>query len=274
MEEAIRSMPRAAQTGSESAFADTLLNYGYHRNPYVRTFTSVLWSGYALSRGQVVDSDARFRKAHTDATVSNVDRTTIAALESAHTALQESLSPAGSVTTFLDELRERTIQRMWSRVCETSMLPPPSFSKLLNTPQADAPSEEELEAAEMAEIAALMKSPEDLFAVSEADAEAVEDDSQRQAEAATGNGDADTADDAYSGETDADTAEETELQLSVTRKGNSEMGPELVLQASAEILKQLRVQGATGNLEVTISVVGVGRGRRPSGRRRRGRRRG
>ena len=33
---------------------DRLLQFAYHQNPYLRMFTKVLWSGYAMSRGQVL----------------------------------------------------------------------------------------------------------------------------------------------------------------------------------------------------------------------------
>lgn len=267
MEDAIRSLPKAAQPGGESAFADKLLNFGYHTNPYVRTFTSVLWSGYALSRGQVIDSDARFRKAREDATLSNVDRTTIAALDSAHVALQESLAPTGSVSAFLDELRERTLQRMWARVCETAMLPPPSFTRLLDETAENQLSEEELLAAEMAEIHAMMKNPP-------AEGEAIEGDENpentgdSQGKQASSEGRASDAD------SDGDEEQAVkEFTLDASRTGKAEQGPELLLDAAAEIAKQLRKQQPEGELVITIQVKGAGKGKKSSGRRRRRRRR-
>jgi len=157
MEEAISALPRGRVSAGEAGSADKLLKYGYHQNPYVRLFTKVLWSGYAISRGQLAESDARFKQARNDATMSNIDRTTVRALDDAHAALQQSLAPDGSTAAFLDELRQRTIQRMWARVCETANLPPPSFTSLLRKQSVMTP--EEIAAAEQAEIDALMKTP-------------------------------------------------------------------------------------------------------------------
>ena len=64
------------------------------------------------------------------------------------------------------------------------------------------------------------------------------------------------------------------MSLSVSRSGGAELGPELVLQVAAEITKQLRVNGATGDLEITMTVSGTGKSaKKKSNNRRRKRRR-
>ncbi|GEM_PF-3585139 len=278
MEQAISALPRTPVTSGEATFGDRLLNYGYHQNPYVRTFSSVLWSGYALSRGQVIESDARFRKAREDATVSNVDKTTIAALDSAHNALQQSLAPDGSIAVFLDELRNVTIQRMWSRVCETSMLPPPSFRELLRDEDEERrPSgeDDELDPEELAEIRAMMRNPPDVQNNDADDGDApIEDIDAATVAALTGAAPAKSEDDNEAdGQSGGDSeAAPTAMNLEVARTGAANMAAELVLAAASDICKELRTNNATGDLKITITVSGTssGRGRR---RRRRGRRR-
>ena len=297
MEDALRSLPTATAGAGESSFADRLLQYGYHQNPYVRLFTKVLWSGYAISRGQLAECDARFKQAHNDATMSNIDRTTVKALEQAHAALQESLAPGGSTGAFLGVLRDTTMQRMWARVCETAMLPPPSFHKLFGAPTRKA-DDDDYDAAEQAEIAELMKDPEAaaemLASIDTADDDgndrgddrdestsaATRSDRRDSANAAAGTDDG--ANDLGSGSDDDDAEappesgdEPSDLALTVKRSGDAPMAAELVLAAAAELLKGLRAKGATGAIEVTLSVTGTAtrKGSSGGGRRRRSRKR-
>ena len=132
LENALAALP-VGPAAEGTGFADDLQRFNYHSNPYMRTFTKVLWSGFALSRGQVLECHTRFKQAHRDATMSNIDQVTVRALEDAAGCLDAALAPDGSVSLFLVELREKTMQRIWARVCETSMMPPPSFERSTET---------------------------------------------------------------------------------------------------------------------------------------------
>ncbi len=305
LEDALSGLPGGPVTDGDSyAQADSLLKFGYHQNPYMRMFTKVLWSGYAISRGRIVECDQRFKQAHRDAQISNIDKITIRALDDAAGALEQALAPDGSVGAFLGEMRNRTLRRMWSRVCETSHLPPPSFSKIFGS--SGEMTLEEMEAADAAEMAALMKEPEPEEVPEGAEdapvAEAAGDDGEAPEAAAPADeaagsdsaGDdaadapaADGGDDvgappplpmaAQSSDDDADDNDEpraeaaaTDFTVEVGREGSVDLGPELLLSAASEALKELRIRRPEGGLKITISVVGQGRGR---SRGRRGRRR-
>ena len=80
-----RQLAELPTTKSEAGQNDSdgLLKFSYHQNPYVRTFTKVLWSGFAISRGQLVDGSQRFAQARRDATVSAIDASTTKSLDNA-----------------------------------------------------------------------------------------------------------------------------------------------------------------------------------------------
>lgn len=260
------------KTTSTAVDADGLLKFAYHQNPYVRAYVKVLWSGYALSRGQVAEGSPRFSQARRDAQNSNVDQGTTKALDDAAAALEQAMSPSGSIASFLVELRERTMRRLWSRVCETTGLPPPSFAQLFGVVRSV--SRDELDAEEEAEMAALRKpAPGDVVQLAvpndELDDEDDDDEYEDDPDAADGPAEAPSDRAATAGAPVA-------LSLSVTRSGGAEVAAELVLSAAAEILRDLRVQRADGALKVTIVVETQRRqpGDRPKdGNRRRRRRR-
>ncbi len=130
LEEALASLPTGPMAGTTAA-AEELTRYNHHANPYLRAYARVLWCGFAMARGQVADGHGKFKIAHRDASLAAIDKVTEAAMLSANEALERSTAHDGSVSLFLAELRERTLQRLWSRVCETSGLPPPSFGRIL-----------------------------------------------------------------------------------------------------------------------------------------------
>lgn len=259
------------KTTSTAVDADGLLKFAYHQNPYVRAYVKVLWSGYALSRGQVAEGSPRFSQARRDAQNSNVDQGTTKALDDAAAALEQAMSPSGSIASFLVELRERTMRRLWSRVCETTGLPPPSFAQLFGVVRSV--SHDELDAEEEAEMAALRKPlPGEVVQMAANNDELDDDDDEYEDDPDSADARADSANDRA---TTAPTAP-VALSLSVTRSGGAEVAAELVLSAAAEILRDLRVQRADGALKVTIVVETQRRqqGDRPKdGARRRRRRR-
>ncbi|MCO4764239.1 MAG: hypothetical protein KC502_22190 [Myxococcales bacterium] len=284
LEGALAALPEGpSQAGN--GFADDLLKFSYHQNPYMRTFTKVLWSGFALSRGQVVECHTRFKQAHRDATMSNIDQVTVRALDEAASSLDAALAPDGSVSLFLGELRGRTMQRIWARVCETSMLPPPSFSRIYGD-EAEM-TEEEMDAAEAAELAELLKNPEDLAELTgvavandesaeAADAADAGDDAGEVAAApAAAEGDAAGGDTSEAASEDGESAEpaEASFELEMRRSGSAEQAPELLLAAASDLLRELRGKAPNGQLKITVRVEGVGQGgNKKRGRRRRRRR--
>ncbi len=296
LEGALAGLPSGPVTdGDAHTHADGLLKFGYHQNPYMRMFTKSLWSGYAISRGRIVECDQRFKQAHRDAQMSNIDNVTIRALDDAAGALEQALAPDGSVAAFLDEMRSRTLRRMWSRVCETSHLPPPSFSKIFGG--CGDMTLEEMEAADAAEMAALMlDNGEDEEAAQADDAEtaaapadtAAEADATAEADAAAEAGTATeagappplpTLESAPPEAVAAEPANQDQVSeaanvsfaVEVSREGPVNLGPELLLSAASEALKELRVRRPEGGLQITISVTGTGR-ERQRGRRSRRRR--
>ncbi len=242
--------------------SDGLLKFSYHQNPYVRTFTKVLWSGFAISRGQLVDGSQRFTQARRDATVSAIDAATTKAMDNAAAALEAAMAPNGSIGTFLLELRDKTNQRLWARVCETAGLPPPSFAAILRTQRAV--SVDELDADEEAEIAALRKVPLVEKTAVAATLPDTDDDDEEEDEDENAN----VAQSASEGP--------TQLQVTINRSGNQDMLAELLLAACADALREVRTKGGTGALKVTVSVEGQRQGGGQSGggqgRRRRRRR--
>ena len=58
----------ASKSDAGSEDADGLLKFGYHQNPYVRTFAKVLRSGFAIARNQLAEGHQRFTQARRDAT--------------------------------------------------------------------------------------------------------------------------------------------------------------------------------------------------------------
>lgn len=317
LEQALSALPAGPMGGGEGyAQADGLLKFGYHQNPYVRAFTKILWSAYALSRGQVADCHARFKQAHRDAQMSNIDEVTIRTLDDASASLERAMAPDGSISLFLQEMRGNTMRRVWARVCETSLLPPPSFRAIFADDE-DAMTVEEMEAAEAAEIAALMidSEPED---DAQSDGQAPDDDESAEAgdedaqaaaapadQAIVEDGDvprlqAEDASDAASGDNGAhqaskaapaaravpvarDEAPSSErdsgrsddegpqpLNLERARSCSTELAAETLASLTADMIKELRVAAATGELRITISVQGESSGQRS---RRRGRRR-
>jgi hypothetical protein len=232
--------------------ADGLLKFSYHQNPYVRTFTKVLWSGFAISRGQLVDGSQRFAQARRDATVSAIDASTTKAMDNAAAALEAAMAPNGSIGTFLVELRDKTNQRLWARVCETAGLPPPSFASIMR--QKRSVTIDELDADEEAEIAALRKVP---LAAKLPLADAVD------ALAPSGSAPSDTDDDDEEDDDDyepseARPAQETPsaLHVAITRSGNQDMLAEMLLAACGDALRDVRTKGGTGALKVTVTIEG------------------
>ena len=242
--------------------SDGLLKFSYHQNPYVRTFTKVLWSGFAISRGQLADGSQRFAQARRDATVSAIDASTTKALDNAAAALEAATAPNGSIGSFLQELRDKTNQRLWARVCETAGLPPPSFASIMRTQRPV--SMDELDADEEAEIAALRKVPLVETAVLAPTAESDVDDDDEE--------DDDDEDSAPRATGEAT----TQLQVTINRSGNLEQLAEMLLAACADALREVRTKGGSGALKLTVSVEGQRQGGGQSGggqgRRRRRRR--
>jgi hypothetical protein len=262
----------AAAKTDASGDSDGLLKYGYHQNPYMRTFVKVLWSGYAISRNQLADGSQRFSQARRDATVSNIDQLTTKSLDDAAKALEGAMSPSGSLGTFLTELRERTMPRLWSRVCETAGLPPPSFHTIYG--HARKASHDDLDAEEEADIAALRKAPSEVAVQAfddEDEDDTLDDDDDDAAE-----GEDATGVEAVEGEARApapqprertprpDRAERSEraaggeaaLALTTTRNGGVDLAAELLMSAVSEVLRELRTRQATGSLKFTIQVEG------------------
>ena len=246
--------------------ADNLLKFSYHQNPYVRTFAKVLWSGFAISRGQLVDGSQRFAQARRDATVSAIDAATTKAMDQAAAALEAAMAPNGSMATFLQELRDKTNQRLWARVCETAGMPPPSFAAIMR--QQRKANLEELDADEEAEIAALRRTPAPAAAAAVAAADPASAAAGPHSGAAgphSAAADADSAAEDEDGEADDDgTAGSGDgaaaLQLAIARNGNADTLAEMLLAACAEALREARVKGATGALRVTLSVEGQRQG--------------
>lgn len=282
LESALAALPEGP-AAEGTGFADDLQRFSYHSNPYMRTFTKVLWSGFALSRGQVLECHTRFKQAHRDATMSNIDQVTVRALDDAASCLDAALAPDGSVSLFLLELRSKTMQRIWARVCETSMMPPPSFRKIYGEEQEM--TAEEMDAAEAAELAALLHDPEDLAemagtpeAVESATEEGAES-TPAQASAANDetSGEAAASDGTTGNDADADTKESqagpAAFSLSASRTGTAEESAELLLAAASELLRELRGRAPSGQLKVSLRIEGVGQsGEKSRGRRRRRRR--
>ena len=271
---------------------DRLLQFAYHQNPYLRMFTKVLWSGYAMSRGQVLECHERFKQAHRDAQMSSIDEVTIRSLDHAASTLEQAMAPDGSVTDFLTVMRDNTLRRMWSRVCETSSLPPPSFNSIFGTNDGNEMTIEEIEAAEAAEIAALTITPPETTDAEEAETaegdepeagdavaapdedgsrdndEDEDEDGSRDNDDAGGDGTLETGD----GREDHPPNEPQPFNIEVSRQGGSELAAELLLSAGSEILRTLRGRSPQGDVSITVTVSGDGvarRRRRRGGRRRR-----
>lgn len=244
-----RQLAELPTTKSEAGQNDSdgLLKFSYHQNPYVRTFTKVLWSGYAISRGQLVDGSQRFAQARRDATVSAIDAATTKALDQAAAALEAAMAPNGSMGTFLTELREKANQRLWARVCETAGLPPPSFAAIMGQKPGAAKSRsaEELDADEEAEIAALRRVPLTEKAAAPKAVEADDDDDDEEDENAP------QADDSAAGEETL-----SALRVALTRTGNVDMLAELLLAMCADVLREVRTKHANGGLTVNVVVEG------------------
>lgn len=261
-----------AKTDS-SGDADGLLKYGYHQNPYMRTFVKVLWSGYAISRNQLADGSQRFSQARRDATVSAIDQLTTKSLDDAAKALEGAMSPSGSLGTFLTELRERTMPRLWSRVCETAGLPPPSFHAIYG--KARKVSHDDLDAEEEAELEALRKAPAEVPEASEEeDEEGVEfDDDLEEGGSEAQEGEAEPVESTQPRERapraerperaerapraePAGPGEAAPLTLTVTRSGGVDLAAELLMSAVSEVLRELRTRQASGSLKFSIQVEG------------------
>lgn len=264
LETTLASLP-TQKTGAIDGEADGLLKFGYHQNPYVRTFCKVLWSGFALARGQLGEGSQRFSQARRDATVSNIDQGTIKALDEAAAALEQAMAPSGSINSFLAELRDRTMQRCWSRVCETCGLPPPRFHVLYG--KKPALSTDELDAQEEAEMAALLRNPPPIAeapAEDEDDFEDADDDgdeSSGDGEDGDEDGDDDDADaegaPAQAQERGASkAAPATGAAIQVKRTGGAELAAELLLSAASEALRELRIRKPAGALRITVTIEG------------------
>ena len=238
--------------------ADGLLKFSYHQNPYVRTFTKVLWSGFAISRGQLVDGSQRFAQARRDATVSAIDAATTKAMDNAAAALEAAMAPNGSIGTFLVELRDKTNQRLWARVCETAGLPPPSFAAIMR--QKRAVTMDELDADEEAEIAALRRVP--LSSVGVPLAAAVEALAPNGAVPSDVDDDDEEDDDYEPSEARPSQSQEapSALHVTMTRSGTPDMLAEMLLAACSDALRDVRTKGGTGALKITVTVEGQRQG--------------
>jgi hypothetical protein len=267
LEHTLATLP-TAKTEAADGEAEGLLKYGYHQNPYLRAFAKLLWSGYALARGQIADGSQRFAQARRDATVSAVDANTARVLEEAAGALERAMAPDGSISGFLGELRGKTMPRLWSRVCETMNLPPPRFAVIFGTQPTR--SAEEAEAAEMAEMAALcrVQPAPDLFEEDADDDEGQAPTQGRPAmEAATDYGD-DNRPEPREREDRPRHGERTPsgpLGINVGRHGGADLAGELLLSACSEVLKELRLKRPHGSVEIRITVEGQSGGGQPRG---------
>ena len=243
LERAFAGLPTSKSSASGTGDADGLLKFAYHQNPYMRAFTKVLWSGYAMARGQVADAHQRFQQARRDATVAAIDANTAKALEDAHLALEQAMAPDGTTAAFLQVLRDRTLQRLWSRVCETTGLPPPRFHTLLGAKPAVTLAD--IDADEEAALAALRKQPPAPAAeIADLEDESVDND--------------DEGDDGDDGEELAPAAAIAKLTLAVQRRGTAEQVAELLLAAASDALRELRAKKPQGNLTISISIEGDG----------------
>ena len=273
LEQTLAALP-VSTADTADGDADGLLKFGYHQNPYVRAFVKVLWSGYALARGQIADGSQRFAQARRDAGVSAVDSSTAKALEDAARALEQAMAPDGTLTSYLGELRGKLLPRLWSRVCETLSLPPPRFHVIFG--QKPTVSAADADAAERAEMRAMLKSPPpEVDAADEGDDDSDDrDDGPRE-----GEGDARSADrdggegrrrqDGEGGPGEpaprSDRAERPRpsegaadgtLRITVGRAGGADLAPELLMSAVGEALKELRVRRPGGALRFTRVVEG------------------
>ena len=265
------SQPIANQDAHQEV--DRLLQYAYHQNPYMRMFTKVLWSGYAMSRGQVLDCHQRFKQAHRDAQMSSIDEVTIRSLDQAATTLENAMAPDGSVADFLSVMRDNTLRRMWSRVCETSNLPPPSFTRIFGSKQDNEMTLEEIEAEEAAEIAAMMITPPETDENEELEADPNDETQSADAVSADNEEATEASHDGETGSNDGADGPSDEPQpfsVEVGRQGGTELAAELLLSAGSEALRTLRSQGSQGDVSITVTISGDGQPRR---RRRRGGRR-
>ena len=259
LERTLGAVPMSKVQPGAHTDVDGLLKFGYHTNPYVRVFCKVLWSGYAIAQGSLADGHQRFVSARKDADLSAVDAMTARSLDDAHSALEAATAPTGSLQQFLVVLRDKTLQRLWSRVCETLNLPPPRFHVLYGA--ARPRSLVDIEAEEAAELAKLRLVPEAGEAAAEASVEA--------ASVAAENEDDDGDED------EDDEGATSKLTLEIKRSGSAETAAEWLLGAVADALRELRTQKASGTLQVTLSIGGekTSSGPRPDGGKRRRRRR-
>lgn len=260
LERAFAGLPTSKSNAVGTGDADGLLKFSYHQNPYMRAFTKVLWSGYAMARGQVADAHQRFQQARRDATVAAIDANTSKALEDAHLALEQAMAPDGTTAAFLQVLRDRTLQRLWSRVCETTGLPPPRFHALLGTKPAVTIAD--IDAEEEAALAALRKQPPAVETAAEADSD---DDVGDGGDEFDGDEDEDDLDDSPPPSAAGHAASAARLSLTVQRRGGAELAAELLLAAAADALRELRGKKAQGNLVLTIAIEGEAVGA-PAGR--------
>lgn len=251
LERAFAGLPTTKSAGSGTGDADGLLKFAYHQNPYMRAFTKVLWSGYAMARGQVADAHQRFQQAKRDATVAAIDANTAQALEDAHAALEQAMAPDGTTAAFLVVLREKTLQRLWSRVCETTGLPPPRFHTLLGSKPKVTLAE--LDADEDAALAALRLQPP----VDEAAPM-----TQDRADADDGDDEDEDEDDDSPAPAQAAVAK---TSISAVRRGTADLLAELLLAAGADALRDARLKKAGGNLTITITIEGEGSPAREAG---------
>lgn len=260
LETTLKGLPTTKSSGVGTGEADGLLKFKYHQNPYLRVYANVLWSGYAVARGQIAEGNQRFAAARRDGQVSAVDAVTAKAMDDAHQALENAMAPDGTIAGFLATLRERTVQRLWARVCETTGLPPPRFHVLLG--KGAGQTQQEIDAAEEAELAALRKNVAPPVIPEPAEDDDGGDDDME--------GD-DEGDDEGAGEPSAPAA----LQVTATQRCGSEVAAESLLTAAAEALRQWRVKGGAGPVTITVTFDGQGTAanRQDGGRRRRRRRR-
>jgi len=244
-EGAMKALPTASMESLDPT-ADAVLKFAYHHNPYLRTFAKVTWAGYALAAGKLADASSRFTQSLRDAELSNIDTSTVRALQAASAALEASLSPEGTVAGFLAELKDKTLRRMWSRVCETAALPPPDFDAIYGIVREPLPLPTTVYDEEPA-------APQPAYAENDPD-----EGGEEGAHEGRDEGD-DTAEERAPSARRAPPPplppEPATLHGTITRDGTVAEAPEQLLALCADALRVLREKGGTGNLTLKLEIL-------------------
>lgn len=270
LEDALAALPVVATPGT-TATAEELARYNHHANPYLRAYARVLWCGYALARGQVNDCYQKFKVAQRDASLAAIDKVTDQALAAAGDALDRSMGPDGSVSIYLVELRERTLQRLWARVCETSQMDPPSFGRIFSRAagmEVEEDEEAEIDAwrREVAVVDDIAEAPEgDADEDDDEDDDAGGDDAGGEAKADDAGDDDDDDEDDDDEDAPAARRDAGGWQVRVTRQGSAEEIRAAIAQAAAELLHQMRKANPTGSLTLELRLGAASGGGGPRG---------